>query len=65
MKMEYLFSLIRFWHGNLKKYVLVITLILSASLAVHIHPIGGATLPQSLTLLYSNNINAEIDPCPV
>jgi len=21
--------------------------------------------PQSLTLLYSNNINSEIDPCPV
>ena len=47
------------------KYSLAILFILSASLTVDICPLLGGTLPQSVTLLYSNNINAEIDPCPV
>jgi hypothetical protein len=64
MKMEYFFSSLRFWHANLKKSILVIALILSASLAVDICPLSGGTLPQSITILYSNNINGEIDPCP-
>jgi len=65
MKMKCLSSSIRFWHRNAEKYILTIVLILSASLAVDICPLSGGTLPQSITILYSNNINAEIDPCPV
>jgi hypothetical protein len=63
MKMECLSS-IRFWHRNVERYILAIVLILSASLAVDICPLSGGTLPQSITILYSNNINGEIDPCP-
>jgi hypothetical protein len=55
---------IRFWQGNVKKLILGIVLILSASLAFDIYPLSGGTLPQSITILYSNNINGEIDPCP-
>jgi len=65
MKMECFFSSIRFWHRNVEKYILATVLILSVSLAVHVYPLSGGTLPQSITILYSNNINAEIDPCPV
>ena len=62
--MECFFSSIRFCHRNAEKYILAIVLILSASLAVHVYPILGGTFPQSITILYSNNINGEIDPCP-
>jgi hypothetical protein len=27
--------------------------------------LAGQPLPPSVTVLYSNNINGEIDPCPV
>jgi hypothetical protein len=62
--MECFFSSIRFWHRNAEKYILAVVLILSASLAIDICPLSGGTLPQPITILYSNNINAEIDPCP-
>jgi hypothetical protein len=65
MKIECFFSSIHFWHGKVKNHILAILLILSASLAVDICPLSGETLPQSITILYSNNINGEIDPCPV
>ncbi len=34
---------------------------------VFFHPtlIPAQTTPPSLTVLYTNNINGEIDPCPV
>jgi hypothetical protein len=64
MKMECFFSSIRFWQGKVKHHFLAIVLILSVSLAVYVYPISGGTLPQSFTILYSNNINGEIDPCP-
>jgi hypothetical protein len=64
MKIECFSPSIRFWHGDVKKHILAILLILSASLALDIYPISGGTLPQSFTILYSNNINGEIDPCP-
>ena len=65
MKIECFSSSIRFWYGIVKNNILAILLILSASLAFNICPLSGGTLPQSITILYSNNINAEIDPCPV
>lgn len=65
MMTEYFFSSIRFWHERVKNHILTILLILSASFALDICPLSGGTLPQSFTILYSNNINAEIDPCPV
>ena len=65
MKIECFSSSIRFWQGDVKNHILAILLILSASLAIDICPLSGGTLPQSITILYSNNINGEIDPCPV
>jgi hypothetical protein len=64
MKIESFSSSIRFWQGKVKHHFLATVLILSASLAVDICPLSGGTLPQSFTILYSNNINGEIDPCP-
>ena len=63
--MKYLPTSILFCHGNVKKHILAVVFALSISLATDISPLFSGTLPQSITILYSNNINAEIDPCPV
>ncbi len=65
MKIEYFASSIRFLYRRVKTFLLTTLFILCALLTVDICTLSGQTLPRSLTLLYSNNINAEIDPCPV
>ena len=39
-------------------------LVLGSFLAFHSFPIHAQKSPSTLTLVYSNNINGEIDPCP-
>jgi hypothetical protein len=39
-------------------------LALGFSLLFHTSPSHAQKLPKTLTLLYSNNINGEIEPCP-
>ena len=65
MKIEYFPLSIRFLCGRVKTFILTAVLILCASLTVDYPALLSETLPRSLTVLYSNNINAEIDPCPV
>jgi len=65
MKIECFSHSIRLWYGIMKNHILAILLILSAPLTVDIRSLSSETLPQSIAILYSNNINAEIDPCPV
>jgi hypothetical protein len=46
------------------KLVLIGVLALGSFLAFHALPIHAQKVPKTLTLIYSNNINGEIDPCP-
>jgi hypothetical protein len=47
-----------------KNWFFIGVLILGSFLAFHPFPIHAQKSPQALTLVYSNNINGEIDPCP-
>jgi len=47
-----------------EKRLLIGLLVLGSFLFFHALPIRGQNPPKTLTLAYSNNINAEIDPCP-
>jgi len=47
------------------KWVMGLTLWAIAFLTLYCFPVQGQTTPPSLTILYSNNMNGEIDPCPV
>jgi hypothetical protein len=49
---------------KVKNHIFAIVLLLSAFLFSNVCLLSAGTLPQSITILYSNNINAEIDPCP-
>jgi len=48
----------------MKIHLAVIPLILSFFLFPGVCFSSGGTFPQSVTILYTNNINGEIDPCP-
>ena len=50
--------------GMKEKRLLIGLLVLGSFLFFHALPIRGQNPPKTLTLAYSNNINAEIDPCP-
>jgi hypothetical protein len=50
--------------GMKEKWFLIVVLALGSFLVFHALPIRAQTLPKTLTLVYSNNINGEIDPCP-
>jgi len=65
MKINYGFSSIYFGCEKVKNHIFAIVLILSAILSSNVCLSSAGTLPQSITIMYSNNINAEIDPCPV
>jgi len=47
-----------------EKWFLIGLLVLGSLLAFHALPIHAEKLPTTLTLVYSNNVNGEIDPCP-
>ena len=48
-----------------KKYFFVVAFVLGIFLVVHVPFLQAQKNPNRLTFLYTNNINAEIDPCPV
>ncbi len=47
-----------------KKAIPVIFLCLGVLWALAVSPLHAQKTPTSLTLLYSNNFNGEIEPCP-
>ena len=47
-----------------EKWLLIGVLALGFFLVLHALPIRAQKLPKTLTLVYSNNMNGEIDPCP-
>jgi hypothetical protein len=46
------------------KWFVTGVLVLGFLLLSNVFPSYAQKLPNSLTLLYSNNINGEIEPCP-
>jgi len=46
------------------KLFVIWVLILGFLLAYSVFPTHAQKLPKTHTLLYSNNVNGEIDPCP-
>jgi hypothetical protein len=48
---------------KLKSFIVGI-LVLGFFLVLNTFPVHAQKSPKRLTLLYSNNINGEIDPCP-
>jgi hypothetical protein len=47
-----------------EKWFVIGVLVLGFFLLFNTFPSYAQKSPKTLTLLYSNNINAEIDPCP-
>ena len=47
-----------------EKCFLIGVLALGCFLIFHALPIRAQKSPKTLTLVYSNNMNGEIDPCP-
>ena len=47
-----------------EKWFLIGVLVLGSLLVFRALPIHAQKLPKTLTLLYSNSMNGEIDPCP-
>jgi hypothetical protein len=47
-----------------KKWVFIIAFILGFHWIIHETPAQAQKPLHTLTLLYSNNINGEIEPCP-
>ncbi len=47
-----------------KKGFLIVCLCLGVLWAALASPLYAQKTPKTLTLLYSNNFNAETDPCP-
>jgi len=48
-----------------KKYFFAVAFGLGIFLVVHVPFLQAQKNPNRLTFLYTNNINGEIDPCPV
>ncbi len=63
MKIEYFFYSNPFGNRKVKARLAAIFLILSVFFSPGVSLSSGGTSPQSITILYSNNINGEIDPC--
>ncbi len=51
-------------NGMKEKWFLIGVLVLGSFLLFHALPTHAKEFPRTLTLVYSNNINGEIDPCP-
>jgi len=50
----------------IKRWFLITVLVFGLLLFfINERPSGAEKFPTSLTVLYTNNINGEIDPCPV
>ena len=47
-----------------EKWFLIGVLALGSFLVFHVLPTRAQKSPKTLTLVYSNNMNGEIDPCP-
>ena len=47
-----------------KKWFLISVLAFGSFLVFHALPMRAQKSPKALTLVYSNNMNGEIDPCP-
>jgi hypothetical protein len=47
-----------------KKGLIIFCLCLGFLWVVHVLPLHAQKAPKTLTLLYSNNLNGETDPCP-
>ncbi|MGZ3590304.1 MAG: hypothetical protein ACXU99_06560 [Thermodesulfobacteriota bacterium] len=47
-----------------EKWFLIGVLVLGSLLVFNAFPTHAQKVPKTLTLIYSNNINGEIDPCP-
>jgi len=47
-----------------KKLYVILGLIAGFVVAYSVFPSHAQKLPKTLTLVYSNNMNGEIDPCP-
>jgi len=47
-----------------KKWILIGVLAVGFFGVLHALPTRAQKLPKTLTLVYSNNMNGEIDPCP-
>jgi len=45
-------------------WLLTVVVTLGFILAVETAPAGAQKTGKALTLLYSNNVNGELDPCP-
>jgi hypothetical protein len=65
MKIAYFSYSNDFVNRKVKNHLVAILLILSVFLALDFCPASGESFPQSIGILYSNNISGEIDPCPV
>jgi hypothetical protein len=46
------------------KWFVIGVLVFGFFLSINTFPSQAQKSPKTLTLLYSNNINGEIDPCP-
>jgi hypothetical protein len=46
------------------KWIVIGVLVWGGFLFINAFPSQAQKSPKTLTLLYSNNINGEIDPCP-
>jgi hypothetical protein len=51
-------------NGMKEKWFLIGVLALGSFLVFHVLPTRAQKSPKTLTLVYSNNMNGEIDPCP-
>ena len=47
-----------------KKLYVILGLIAGLAVIYSVFPSHAQKLPKTLTLVYSNNMNGEIDPCP-
>jgi len=53
------------WRNKMKgRWLLAIFLALGPLWGTSLNPCDAQNRPKTLTLLYSNNINGEIEPCP-
>ena len=51
-------------NGMKVKWFVIGVLVLGCLLSINAFPSQAQKSPKTLTFLYSNNINGEIDPCP-
>jgi hypothetical protein len=56
--------LVEMVNGMKVKWFVIGVLVLGCLLSINAFPSQAQKSPKTLTFLYSNNINGEIDPCP-